>query len=203
MKLIKEIFLSYGVLDSEGKHVNGTDKQTNHNYGDAYESLFPDIRGKPVLGVRLGDIGIPNRASVMLMMEIGIADGSSLLAWSEVFPNARCVGMDIHHSDKAHGERIEFYLGDQRIREDCERAAAGRKFDVIVEDATHSLPNTLLTLFWLWPFVAPGGLYIVEEWENVAGDRERIKSLFPNVEIVGTCGPHIQDEPLVVFRKPI
>ncbi len=207
MKSIKEIFLSYGVLDSEGKHINGMDKQTNHNYGDAYEKIidsrftYYDDHDRRILP----------RNTVSLMMEIGVADGSSLLAWSEVFPNALCVGMDIHHSDKGsdpHNQRLEFHLGDQRIREDCETAVGfsgskRRQFDVIVEDATHSLPNTLLTLFWLWPFVAPGGLYIVEEWENVAGDRERIKSLFPNVEIVGTCGPHIQDEPLVVFRKPI
>ena len=186
MRPIRNIFRAYGVLDSEGRHVNGTDKETNHHYGDAYESLFN---------------GMVGREEVKLMMEVGIADGSSLLAWSEVFPNATCVGMDIHHADKAHGERIEFHYGDQRSKEHCERAAAGRQFDFIVEDATHSLANTLLTMYWLWPFVKPGGIYVVEEWEGASGDRERIKALWPGVEIVGTCGPHIQDEPLVVFRK--
>jgi len=185
MRTVSAIFRDAAILDSDGRHINGSDKMSNHNYGDAYEGI-------------LG----PMRLWADLIMEIGIADGSSLLAWAEVFPYALCVGLDIHHSDKAHGDRIEFHFGDQRCRADCERAAAGRLFDVIIEDATHHLPDTLLTLYWLWPRVKPGGLYIVEEWDGVSGDRDRIKALWPGAEIVGTCGPYIQDEPLVVFRKP-
>jgi hypothetical protein len=185
MKSMRDIFRSYAVLDSEGRHTNGTDKQSNHSYGDAYESLFPD------------------RSIIKTVMEVGVADGSCLRAWRDIFPNALVVGMDIHHSDLAHGERIEFRIGDQRVQRDCENATAGRMFDVIVEDATHEIANNLLTLFWLWPYVRPGGLYIVEEFANVGAQRERIKSLWPSVEIVGTCGPSGQDEPLVVFRKPL
>jgi cephalosporin hydroxylase len=147
----------------------------------------------------------PSREEVKLMMEVGVADGSSLLAWCEIFPNALCVGMDIHHSDKAHGERIEFHLGDQHVQADCERAAAGRQFDMIVEDATHKLEDTLLTLFYLWPSVRPGGLYVVEEWYcgNSPDVQRVIKELWPFVQIVKTSGPHIDDEPLIVFRKPL
>ena len=171
------------MFDDRGRHTNGTDKESNHRYGDAYERLFP------------------NRDTIQLMMEVGVADGSCLQAWKEVFPNAVCVGMDIHHSDKANGEYIEFHLGDQRIREDCERAAAGRQFDLIVEDATHHLENTLATLYYLWPSVKPGGMYVVEEWDGAGGDRHRIPSLWPNAEVVDTVGPFGGIEPLVVFRK--
>lgn len=181
LRPIRSIFRSYAVFDDQGRHTNGTDKQSNHNYGDAYEQLFP------------------HRASVELMMEVGVADGSCLLAWKDVFPNALCVGLDIHPSDRAHGDRIEFHLGDQCSKEDCERAAAGRQFDVIVEDATHHLPNTLLTLYWLWPHVKPGGMYVVEEWDNV--DRHRILSLWPQAQVIDTTGPFGGCEPLVVFRK--
>ena len=187
MRSMAEIFRSWGVLDEQGRHTNGCDKQTNHSYGDAYEHICSTFDG--------------GRSAVKLMMEIGIADGSSLLAWREIFPNALCVGLDIHHANMAHGDRIEFHLGDQRKQADCERAAAGRQFDFIVEDATHNLANTLVTLYWLWPFVRPGGLYVVEEWEGAAGNRDRIRALFPYAEIVGTCGPHIQDEPLIALRK--
>lgn len=191
MRTIKDIFRSYAVFDAQGRHINGTDKESNHHYGNAYEwLLIKQPNGRSI------------RNEIKLMMEVGVADGSSLRAWREVFPNALIVGMDIHPSDKAYGERIEFHLGDQRSQADCERAAGGRLFDVIVEDATHVLENNLLTLFWLWPFVKPGGLYIVEEFANVGAHRDRIKALWPGVEIVGTCGPRGEDEPLVVFRKP-
>lgn len=184
MQSIRDIFRSYAVLDADGRHTNGTDKESNHHYGDAYEQL------------------LPSRLSVNLMMEIGVADGSSLRAWRDIFPNALCVGMDIHHSDRAHGERIEFRIGDATKQRDCEDAAAGRMFDVIVEDAAHHPGESLLTLMYLWPFVRPGGLYVMEEFYNVTSLRKNIIQLWPFAEIIGTCGPHIEDEPLVVFRKP-
>jgi hypothetical protein len=183
MKPIREILRSYAVFDAEGRHVNGTDKQSNHNYGDAYESLFPD------------------RNRIELVMEVGVADGSCLLAWREVFPNATIVGMDIHHSDKAHGDRIEFYRGDQRSLHDCYAAVGGRKFDLIIDDATHNLEDTLRTLLYLWPFVKPNGIYVVEEFPNVGSLWPHIKQLFPFAENVYTQGPFGGVEPLIVLRK--
>ena len=186
MRSVAEILHSYEVVDAEGRHINGTDKHgPNHRYGDAYESLFPD------------------RSAIQLVMEVGVADGSCLLAWREVFPNATIVGMDIHHSDKAHGERIEFHLGDQRSQTDCERVTGCRKFDLIIDDATHLLEDTLRTLFYLWPSVKPGGLYVVEEFPNVGSLWNNIASMWPIAELVNTTGPSGGAEPLVIFRKPV
>jgi hypothetical protein len=193
MRPIREIFRDYAVFDSEGRHVNGTDKESNHHYGDAYEKIIRDAFGNFGLG----------RESVKLMMEIGVADGSSILAWREVFPNATIVGMDIHHSDKAHGERIEFHLGNAGWKLDCDRVVAGRKFDLIVEDATHHLTETLLTLLYMWPHVRPGGMYVVEEWSAIAELRDNVTALWPFATVVDTVGPFGGIEPLVVFRKPV
>lgn len=187
-KSIANIFSSHEVLDESGRHVNGTDKHgPNHQYGYAYEDIF---------------CGLRNTAT--LMMEVGVADGSSLIAWREVFPGAICVGLDIM-PDPAHKlsgkERIEFYQGDATKREDCEKAAGGRLFDVIVDDASHLLKDVLCTLFWLWPSVKPGGIYIVED--GGLQDCERVKQLFPMAYIVETQGPFGGIEPLVVLRKPL
>src|SRR5207245_1700701 len=116
MRSVAEIFRSYGVLDTDGRHTNGTDKETNHRYGDAYEHILGALR-----------------TDAKLVMEVGVADGSSLLAWREVFPNALCVGMDIHPTPRLSKldetrDRISFYLGDQCSRIDCEEAARGRQF---------------------------------------------------------------------------
>lgn len=215
MRTIADILRSHAVFDGNGRHVNGTDKESNHRYGAAYESLFrvwdhdlnsyqgfcSECEGYQLHKKHCGQaVWKSTRESLQLMMEVGVTDGSCLHAWREVFPNAVCVGLDIHPSARAEGNRIEFHLGDQRSREDCERAAAGRKFDLIIEDATHKLEDTLLTLYWLWPHVAPGGLYVVEEWDNI--DRHRICELWPNAEIVNTTGPFGGIEPLVIFRKP-
>lgn len=186
MRSVAEIFQSYEIVDADGRHINGTDKHgANHRYGDAYESL------------------LPNRDCVGLMMEVGVADGSCLLAWREIFPNATIVGTDMHPSAKAHGRRIEFHLGDMSSLRDCRRATAGRLFDLIVEDATHLLTDTLRTLLYLWPAVKPGGMYIVEEFDNVGALQDNIKELWPNSEIVDTQGPFGGVESLVVLRKPL
>lgn len=201
MRSIKEIFKSYAVFDSEGRHTNGTDKQSNHNYGDAYEWLILDHFTTDVWKPHSG------REAVNFMMEVGVADGSCLLAWREVFPNATIVGMDIHPcryaAERYWDKNLEFHIGDQRSKDDCDRAAGGRMFDVIVEDATHILENSLLTLLYLWPYVRPGGVYVIEEFANIGALRNTITSLWPCAKVVDTTGPFGGTEPLVVFRKPI
>lgn len=199
VRSIAEIFRSHGVTNSEGKHINGTDKETNHSYGEAYESLLQRMYWR----FDDNDKYVQPRDVVRHMMEVGVADGSCLQAWKEIFPNAIIVGMDIHHSDKAHGERIEFHIGDQRSREDCERAASGRLFDLIVEDATHRLDATLLTLLYLWPSVRPGGVYVIEEFADIHALRRNVELLWPNAEVINTQGPFGGIEPLVVLRKSL
>lgn len=197
MRPIKEIFQSYAVLDDQGRHLNGTDKQSNHNYSDAYERLFtcsypehPSITPWSI------------RNSVQRVMEIGVADGSSLLAWAEVFPNAEIVGMDIHHAVRAsENKRITFHQGDQRSYDDCLRAAGWCHFDAIIEDATHQLEDSLRTFLYLWPSVKRGGLYIIEEFANVGALADNIRAMWPYAEIIPTEGPFGGNEPLVVFRK--
>lgn len=189
LKSVADIFKSYGVVDHDGKHVNGTDKETNHRYGDAYEHI---LRGR--------------RETAGLVMEVGVADGSSLLAWREVFPGATCVGMDIMPNPwaKLNGvDRVEFIAGNCRYLEDCRRATKGRQFNFICEDATHILEDTLLALFHLWPFVAPGGLYVIEEFANIGGLRDHVEAMWPFASVYDTVGPFGGVEPLVVLRKPL
>lgn len=209
MRSIHDIFLSHAEVIN-GRHTNGTDKQTNHNYSNAYERILsvPEFfenftaDGKPFLpGCRPKSI----RDDVKLMMEIGVADGSSLLAWSEVFPNARCVGMDIMPDPEQKivefGHNCEFHQGDFTKLEDCRRAAGGRMFDFICEDATHKLEDSLRALLYLWPNIKHGGLYVIEEFDNIGSLRDNLLALIPNVEIVDTQGPFGGVEPLVVLRK--
>ena len=226
MTSIKEIFRSYGVLDAQGRHVNGTDKETNHRYGDAYERLFsspdheanlclhdPDWSHMRFCSECRSDTSHFQQCSqfkwrslrddIKLMMEVGIADGSSLLAWRDILPNATCVGLDIHHSERASGERIEFHLGDASSYRDCDRAAMGRQFDFICEDASHQMCDSLATMFFLWPHVRPGGLYVIEEFYNVGEWRNNILALWPHAEIVDTVGPSGNTESLTVFRKAV
>lgn len=173
---------------------HGTDKDTNHSYGPVYDLLFPDAE------------------RYRLVMEVGIASGAGLLAYREIFPNAQIVGFDKEpcHRPEVGSEdaavyplcprpsRLEIHQGDLRVPADLLRAVNGRLFDLIVEDATHILEDNLVCYETLWPCVAPGGIYLVEEFANVHAHVEMLKSM--GAELYRTAAP-IEGELLVVWRK--
>jgi trans-aconitate methyltransferase len=172
----------------------GTDKDQHHRYAATYELLFPAADE-----LLTGKVG---RLQVTHVLEVGIADGRSMLAWREIFPAALIVGMDREPCSCERGPRLEFHQGDQRSRADCLRAAGGRKFDLIVEDASHQLDANLLTLFFLWPWVKPGGCYVIEEMQDVQNYREECEGLFRGCRWTPTPGPYGGNEPLVILKKP-
>lgn len=205
MKLVRDIFRSYAVLNAESVHVNGTDRESNHHYGDAYEALFTTELWKEVKITEQRAEILPERSStrtnVKLMMEVGVATGESLWAWSEVFPNATIVGMDTQPSFLARNPRIEFHIGDATKREDCDNVVIGRQFDLIVDDASHQPADVLIALFWLWPHVRRGGMYVIEDFPHYIV--QRFPLLWSEAEVVYTTGPFGGMEPLVVFRRPL
>ena len=58
-----------------------TDK-LEHGYIEIYDSYFKDLRNKE-----------------LKVLEIGVADGKSLLTWSDYFKNSTIIGIDIHKID--------------------------------------------------------------------------------------------------------
>ena len=58
-----------------------TDKH-EHGYTKIYEKYFDSLRDKK-----------------LQILEIGIADGKSLLTWSDYFKNSTIIGIDIHKID--------------------------------------------------------------------------------------------------------
>ena len=208
---VKDIFRAFAVFNELGHHVYGTDRESNHAYGDAYEAIIDRTFGSGIVTVPMGYgdrtcLGADpdqrcGRARVKLMMEVGVADGNSLLAWRQVFPNAVIVGLD--HNATAFGatviDRVEFHLGDCRVQRHCEMAAYGRDFDLIVDDASHQIGDIFMALLWLWPFVRPGGLYVIEDLPSQLC--HRFASMVGG-EVIDTTGPFGGNEPLIVLRKP-
>jgi len=40
-------------------------------------------------------------------------------------------------------------------------------FNVIVDDASHDFATTIMTMSMWWPMLAPGGVYVIEDWSHV------------------------------------
>ena len=101
-----------------------TDK-LEHGYIKIYENYFEKIRDKN-----------------LQILEIGIADGKSLLSWSEYFKNSTIVGIDIHKINlKEKGldkKNIKVHQGSQNDEVFINDLLIKYKyFDIIIDDGSH------------------------------------------------------------------
>ncbi|MDD5650038.1 MAG: hypothetical protein PHF86_06445 [Candidatus Nanoarchaeia archaeon] len=107
--------------------------------------------------------------NVKTMLEIGVYEGDSLKMWSEYFPNAKVFGWDIkNYALDAFGLKINTFHVNQEDRISIVQAIdfmGGHevKFDLIIDDGSHTMMGQQLSLALLWPTLAPGGIYIVED----------------------------------------
>jgi len=127
------------------KHI--ADKSsTYHGYMPHYERY---LKGMDVRGV----------------LEIGVAGGESMRMWCELFPNARIVGVDIDpRSIGRHGSRAIVEIIDQTDEEKmADLVSRYPAFDLIVDDGSHLIPDSISTLESLWPALASGGVYVAED----------------------------------------
>lgn len=137
----------------------GTDKSSeHHNYAVLYERY---LQGLPELGA---------------LLELGVFKGGSLRMWRGWLPLWKIVGLDIEPKNKIEG--ITILEGDQA--EPLVTTALGEThgpFDVIIDDASHLSSLTIASFEQLWPFLKPGGWYVVEDThmayhEQFYGQRE-------------------------------
>lgn len=127
----------------------GTDKSSqSHHYTKAYAQYFSPLKEKPIK-----------------FLEIGIGEGSSVKLWENYFPNAELHFIDIGSTYiKYFSERSHYHFIDQTN-------AMGLKtfgdqtglFDIIIDDGGHSMMQQLVSFQTLFPYVKPGGLYVIED----------------------------------------
>lgn len=126
----------------------GTDKAAwGHNYLPVYELLF---RGK--------------ERSVSCVLEIGVADGSSLQLWRDHFPNAQVYGIEKLDRPYNLGPRITVVRGDVR-----DVVLPPGPFDLVVDDGSHRMEDVQHAYVRLWPRMRPGGYYVIEDADLMLG----------------------------------
>ncbi len=150
--------------------VGCADKGSVHSYIQYYESLlFPYRNCKSVL-------------------EIGISHGNSLRMWEDFFKDAKVYGMN-NTSEGRDGEGLKamiaegthnIVIGDACSHEQVESKYSGMKFDIIIEDASHVLEHSLEIYKNFKDKVAPGGLYIIEDVNNIDQVRQTFMDIDPS-----------------------
>lgn len=122
------------------------------------------------------------RHSATLIAEVGIWDGGSLRMWGEYFSQARLMGIDINLSRiQAPIPRASLHYADQSKPDELRMAFADVQLssvDLIIEDGMHSSHCQQICLGALFPYVRPGGRYIIEDLQtSVSWPREQEETI--------------------------
>jgi hypothetical protein len=139
---------------------------SGHAYTYLYDLIFYEYKDRPInlleIGLAVGgpELGGPADRRVA---------SPSVQMWLDYFSRAHIYGFDI--SDFSHHEhpRFTFVRGDCGHQEDLVRLAnRAPYFDVVIDDASHASYHQQLAFKTLFPRVARGGLYVIEDlhWQS-------------------------------------
>lgn len=143
-----------------------------HNYTPAYHAL---------LGHR--------RDSVRNVFEIGVNYGCGLRMWEEYFPHANIYGIDLYSALINEG-RIRCFRANQASPIQLLNVVEplNVKFDLIVDDGSHQPDHQLISMHTLLPFLAPEGVYVIEDLEckaDLLGDQVPFGYIWKAVRCLG------------------
>jgi hypothetical protein len=177
----------------------GTDKLFRHGYHRFYEGLFEPLRYKP--GLRMLEIGVETGKSMATWVkyfENAAADGIQGVAYHAAGAQATLALQPGAEEQIPGCEKIKFFVGDQSDKHFLSRLileGAGVNpatvlkdgkspvwdrvgWDLVIDDGSHVPRHTLITFIALYPFVRPGGIYVIEDIESSYLDH-------PEAEIYG------------------
>ncbi len=130
----------------------GTDKATYHGFTEFYDKL---LQGR----------------DISTLLEIGIYKGASLQMWRDYFPDTVIIGFDI--SEVKVPGCLTFKVNCEDSMEIFKTISVkllpvyfsigNEFFDLIIDDGGHTMKQQQVTFNALWPRLASGGIYIIED----------------------------------------
>jgi len=167
MKSLSEIYQTYK-LPAHGI----SDKGTSHSYIEVYDRLFaPFQKRQPIR-----------------MLEIGLCRGGSLRMWRDYFDKSEIHGIDINLAPDGFPDlqglvserlsRMTISIVDARNPVDVFNHLGDARFDIIVEDASHKLSDSVAIYAHFIHRLNDGGLYIIEDVEDIDAARPVLDNIF-------------------------
>jgi hypothetical protein len=143
-----------------------TDKWNGHWYAQHYEDAFRNLRRRKIniLEIGIGGYKAPRKG------------GGSLRMWRTYFPHGHVYGVDIWDKSPHSEKRITIFQGSQADPEFLDRVVHEiGKIDIIVDDGSHQNEHVLFSFQHLFPHLADGGIYVVEDtetsyWQEAGGN---------------------------------
>ncbi len=134
-----------------------TDKWNYHWYAQHYEDLLRRRRRERLnlLEIGIGSYENPRKG------------GNSLRMWADYLPNARIFAVDIFDKSPHDRGRIKTFRGSQADPVFLDKVVSEiGKLDVIIDDGSHTNEHILFTFHHMFPRLAEGGLYVVEDTQT-------------------------------------
>jgi hypothetical protein len=164
-------------------HLNyRTDKGTTHSYINIYDELFFSVQDRP-----------------MHILEIGVLFGESLKLWNDYFKNSKIYGIDNFSQKDGHSyhnyrpvifdnvkkdlctyDRIELFNIDSENINEVNNNLKDLFFNIIIDDASHSLKNQMNNIKNFIPRLKLNGFYIIEDVQSESNCKELV-DLFYNI----------------------
>jgi len=142
----------------------GSDKgSSKHRYTELYHMLLHPYRRRKINFLEMGLlIGGPEVGGDI---DRKTADLPSVRMWLEYFPKANIHGLDISDFSWFKHERFTFHRCDMDDRENIATAACGISPipDIVLDDASHASHHQQNAFLEIFPRMASGGLYIIED----------------------------------------
>ena len=161
----------------------GSDKgfgvRGRHYYTRIYRKLFAPLRELPIVFVEIGLLrtdydrrryGNAHEKTQGAMSFSKCSSAPSLYAWRRFFPNAQIIGFDIDDFSEVRIPNVTILQGDMSNVNDLSKIieAAGGQIDVLIDDGSHLSHHQQIAFAKLFPHIASGGLYIIEDchWQD-------------------------------------
>lgn len=182
MKTLQEIYKNYTTPDGNG------DKGTAHSYIEVYSDLLEKYR------------------NCCTFLEIGVSDGLSMKMWSEYFLSSKLYGVDIKCSNlELRAQDYFTFIESNATKEDFLKKIQGVDFDVIIDDGSHNIKDQITSFNLLKNKLKSGGLYVIEDVENLDKDKQEFVNLQSDdfsVEILDRRNiKNRKDDVLIVIRR--
>ncbi len=118
-----------------------------HGYCEIYEKRLADRRMEP-----------------LKILEIGVFYGASLRMWREYFPNAEIHGVDLDIERCGEIEGVTLHRLDANDTAGLAKLSNEHgPWDLIIDDASHTMKHQQSTFITLWPHVKPDGFHVIED----------------------------------------
>ncbi len=141
----------------------GSDKgSSKHRYTELYHLLFAPRRHQELTLMEMGLlIGGPEHGADA---DRATSDLPSIRMWLEYFERAKIIGLDVSDFSWFEDDRFSFLRCDMSERALIAEATADIETpDIIIDDASHASSHQQNAFLELFPRLAPGGIYIIED----------------------------------------